>query len=171
MYHRVSGTKRIVTTALFASLIFLFTAYFLHIPVGSSGGYIHLGDSLIYIAASLMPFPDALFAAAIGAGLSDIITGSAAWAPATIVIKPLMALMFTASWTDIKKSRRNMASAVAAGLLGTALYFFYEWALYGLPAAVADMPMNLVQAGGSAAVYYAFAFICAKPVKDRMFRG
>ena len=157
-------------TALFAALIFLFTAYFLHIPVGSAGGYIHFGDAFIYMAASLLPFPDALFAAAAGGGLSDIITGSAAWAPATIVIKPLMALMFTSAYADIKKCRRNMAAAVPAGVLGAVLYFAYEWVLYGLPAAAADAPMNLIQAGGSAAIYYVFAFAAANPIKERIFR-
>jgi len=157
-------------TSLFAALIFLFTAYFLHIPVGSAGGYIHFGDAFIYIAASLLPFPDALFAAAIGAGFSDIITGSAAWAPATIIIKPLMALMFTSAYADIKKCRRNMAAAVPAGVLGAVLYFFYEWALYGLPASVADAPMNLIQICGSAVIYYVFAFTGANQIKERIFR-
>ena len=43
-------------TALFAAAIAVMTAYLLHIPI-PTGGYIHLGDALIYLAACLLPFP------------------------------------------------------------------------------------------------------------------
>ena len=48
--------KNLTFTALLAAMITVFTAYICHIPVGSNGGYIHFGDSLIYIAASLLPW-------------------------------------------------------------------------------------------------------------------
>ena len=61
---------RLVTAALFAAAIAVMTAYLLHIPL-PTGGYIHLGDALIYLAACLLPVPYAAAAAAIGAGLAD----------------------------------------------------------------------------------------------------
>ncbi|MFQ7856746.1 MAG: hypothetical protein ACLRIS_18100 [Flavonifractor plautii] len=42
--------------ALFAGAIAVTTAYLLHIPI-PTGGYIHLGDALIYLAACLLPAP------------------------------------------------------------------------------------------------------------------
>lgn len=59
---------RMTITALFAAAIAVMTAYLLHIPI--PGGYVHIGDSLIYLAASLLPLPYAVAAAAIGAGLA-----------------------------------------------------------------------------------------------------
>ena len=45
------------TTALFAALICITTAYIFHIPVGANGGYVHVGDALIYLAAAVLPAP------------------------------------------------------------------------------------------------------------------
>ncbi|MFY9379232.1 MAG: ECF transporter S component, partial [Acutalibacteraceae bacterium] len=52
----------IVTTALFAAIIAVTTAYIFHIPVGTNGGYIHIGDCFIYLAACFLPLPYAMLA-------------------------------------------------------------------------------------------------------------
>lgn len=80
-------------TALFAGAITVMTAYMLHIPI-PTGGYIHLGDALIYLAACLLPLPYAAAAAAIGAGLADLLTAPM-WVLPTLVIKALLASFFT----------------------------------------------------------------------------
>ena len=41
--------KRITATAVMAALTTLMTAYIFHIPVGVNGGYVHLGDTMIYL--------------------------------------------------------------------------------------------------------------------------
>lgn len=66
MRHDISSnrTRLLVTAALFAAVITLTTAYLLHIPVPT--GYVHLGDAFVYLAASLLPAPYAVAAAAIG---------------------------------------------------------------------------------------------------------
>ena len=76
-----SQVKKLTFTALMAAMITIFTAYICHIPVGQNGGYIHFGDSLIYIAACLLPWPYAMTAAAIGGGMADLLTAPI-WAPA-----------------------------------------------------------------------------------------
>ena len=40
--------KRITATAVMAALTTLMTAYIFHIPVGVNGGYVHLGDTMIW---------------------------------------------------------------------------------------------------------------------------
>lgn len=64
--------KYITLTGLMAAMIALMTAYICHIPTGTNGGYIHFGDSLIYIAATLLPTPYALAAAAIEIGRAHV---------------------------------------------------------------------------------------------------
>ena len=54
--------SRLTSTALFAALICVTTAYIFHIPFGVNGGYVHIGDSLIYLAAAFLPTPYAMFA-------------------------------------------------------------------------------------------------------------
>ena len=82
-------------TAVFAALITLMTAYVFHIPVPIAGGYIHLGDSLIYLSASLLPTPYAMAAGAIGGGLADLLTAPM-WTLPTVIIKALITLPFSA---------------------------------------------------------------------------
>ena len=87
--------KNLTLSAMFAAVIMLMILYLFHIPVGSSGGYVHFGDAFIYLAACFLPMPYACGAAAIGAGLADVLSGSAIWAIPTMMIKPLTALWFT----------------------------------------------------------------------------
>ena len=63
---RETRLRLLTLTGIFAALICLFTAYICHIPVGPNGGYLHFGDTFIYVAASLLPQPYALLAGAIG---------------------------------------------------------------------------------------------------------
>ena len=58
--------RLLTLTAMFAALIMLVTAYIMHIPTGFNNGYIHLGDTMIYIAAAMLPTPYAFVAAAMG---------------------------------------------------------------------------------------------------------
>ena len=90
---RLSKLRYLTVTGLMSTLIMIMTAYICHIPIGMNGGYIHFGDSLIYLAAVLLPRPYALAAAAIGSGLADILTAPM-WAPATIIIKMLLVFPF-----------------------------------------------------------------------------
>lgn len=94
--------KRITATAVMAALTTLMTAYIFHIPVGVNGGYVHLGDTMIYLAAAFLPLPYACAAGAIGGGLADLLTAPV-WAPATIIIKMLICLPFSSkeqSWSQ-----------------------------------------------------------------------
>ena len=86
------NTRLITLSAVFAAMTYALTA-FLHIPTAK--GYIHIGDAVIFIAASLLPKPYAMASAAIGASLSDALSGYWIWVPATFVIKALTALAFT----------------------------------------------------------------------------
>ena len=104
--------KNLTFTALLAAMITVFTAYICHIPVGSNGGYIHFGDSLIYIAASLLPWPYAMAAAAIGGGLADILTAPI-WAPATIIIKALISIPFTNKSSKIVTAGNVISTIIA----------------------------------------------------------
>ena len=55
---RTAGTvKRITATAVMAALTTLMTTYIFHIPVGVNGGYVHLGDTMIYLGAAIHPSP------------------------------------------------------------------------------------------------------------------
>ena len=111
--------RSMVTAALFAAAITVVTAYFLHIPL-PTGGYVHLGDTLIYLAACLLPRPYACFAASVGAGLADLLTAPV-WFLPTFIIKSLVVLQFTG-----KKERllcpRNILAVFTTAIVSPVLY-------------------------------------------------
>lgn len=142
-----------VAAALFAAVIFIVTAYILHIPTPATGGYIHLGDSVLYLAAAVLPTPFALAAGGIGEALSDVLTGSAAYALPTLVIKSAMALCFSAAQNKIF-TKRNIAGTVFAGIICVGGYYLTEAFFYrSFVSPLVEIPANLIQAGASAAAF------------------
>ncbi len=151
--NQLKSTRLTVITALFAALIFLVTAYVLHIPTPATGGYIHLGDAFLYLAASMLPAPFAIAAGGIGEALSDLLTGGAVYALPTLIIKSAMALCFTSAGKKIV-TKRNIAAAVLAGVICITGYYLTEAVLYhSFVSPLAEIPANLIQASASAAVY------------------
>lgn len=163
--------KNLTFTALLAAMITIFTAYICHIPVGSNGGYIHFGDSLIYIAACLLPWPYAMAAAAIGGGLADILTAPI-WAPATIIIKALISIPFTNKSSKIVTAG-NVISTIIAFVISATGYAIAEAVitqtniLVVLPVSV---PGSVIQSGGSAIIFIILGLILDKMgFKKRFF--
>ena len=146
---------QMVLTALFAAAITIMTAYMLHIPI-PTGGYIHLGDALIYLAACLLPAPFAAAAAAIGAGLADLLTAPV-WVLPTLMIKAVIVLFFTSKGERLL-CRRNIAAVVLAGLFSPAAYALAGCAMAGTMAAfVPQFWGTLVQGVGSGALFIVIA--------------
>ena len=156
--------KNLALTGLLAAMVFLTTAYILRIPI-VGGGYIHLGDTMVYLAAALLPTPYAMAAAAVGGGLADVLTGTAVWAPATVIVKSVMTVPFTA-----KKERflnlRNGVAPFFAGVIGATGYFVAELAIVMLSGgvwqtafggAVAALPFNCAQELVSGGAFVALA--------------
>lgn len=112
---------------LFMALVFVVTAY-LHIP--TNNGYIHVGDGIIYLAACLLPWPYAMVVGAGGAFLADCLTGFAVWAPGSVVIKALTALLFSNRGKKIV-SLRNSLALLPAAVLCAGGYYLYEALIYG----------------------------------------
>lgn len=117
-----------VLAGLMAAMVFFTTAYIMHIPIGVGSGYIHLGDVMVYLAAALLPTPYAVAAAAIGAGLADVLTGAAVWALPTVIIKSVMALAFTAKKPRLL-CRRNWFAPLIGGCVCVGGYFLAEIAI------------------------------------------
>lgn len=143
-------TRRLCQSAVFAALIFVFTAY-LHVP--SFNGYTHIGDGFLYLAASVLPMGYAAAAGAIGAGLADVFTGYSIWAPATLLIKAATACCFTAQAPTFL-CRRNFIALLPALALCAGGYYLYECAITGnFVAPLAGLPGYFIQVALSSLVY------------------
>ena len=155
MKNRSNSITLLAITGLFAAMVTLMTAFICHIPYGANGGYIHFGDALIYTAAVFLPQPYALAAAAIGAGLADLLTAPM-WAPATIIIKILITLPFTCK-SDKIVSKRNIVAPFIAMIITIVGYYIAEGILFGsFAAAVASIYGNVIQGIGSAVIFFVF---------------
>ncbi|MDE6767416.1 MAG: ECF transporter S component, partial [Eubacterium sp.] len=82
---------KMVITAMLTAMIFVFTR-FISVPVAA--GYVHFGDALVYLTASLLGGPWAFFAAAVGEALADLASGWVTYIPATLITKALIAFPF-----------------------------------------------------------------------------
>ena len=150
-------TRRLVLTSLFAALIFIAIS-FIHAP-NPLGGIIHFGDAFIFLAAVILPFPYALPAAAIGAGMANLFLGIPMWAPFTVVIKPLMTLCFSSRGNTIFATKRNLIAPFGAGLINLILYYIAAIILFGnWLAPLANIPGDLIQFAGSAALYFLISY-------------
>lgn len=144
-------TKKIVLTSLFAAIICITTM--IHIPTGINGGYVHVGDAFIYLAACILPLPYAMVAGAIGGGLSDLFSGAALWIVPTVIIKPILVLFFTRSNMKII-NKRNICAVFIAGITGSLLYMLAQGIIFGnFAAAFAFSLLGLVQPVGSGIVF------------------
>jgi uncharacterized membrane protein len=141
--------RKIVFTALMASLICVATMI-IKIPTPLHG-YINLGDAIVLLAAWTLGPVYGFAAAGIGSALADILSGYAVYAPATFVIKGLMALD---AWVVYRKTKKTHSmillcvSAILAELLMVGGYYLFEGILYGFIPSLANIPANLIQALG-----------------------
>lgn len=148
--------------AIFAALIFLATM--IHIGIGANGGYIHVGDTLVYLCAAFLPAPYAVSAAAIGGALADTASGAVLWVLPTVLIKAFTALCFTSEKTTVLCVRNYIACLIGA-VLCCGGYYIAEVIIYncGFIVPLASVPMNLIQSGASAVL-----FISVGVIFDRM---
>lgn len=145
--------KRLVLAALFTALTCVATMV-IQIPSPMSG-YMNLGDCMVLLSAWVLgPFMGAA-AGGIGSMLADVITGYAYYAPGTLVIKALMALVagliFRVQAGRCGRGTAALVARIMGGIVAEAVmvvgYFAYAAVILrnGL-GALAGVPGNAVQA-------------------------
>ena len=150
--------KYAAITAMFAALITVTTAY---IKIPAPLGYAHAGDSMIYLAASVLPGPLGFAAAAIGGGLADLLAGYPQWAIPTAIIKALNVLPFFLIKLALKNSPKldkiislpNLLMLIPTTIVTIGGYFVANALLYDTAAAIAEILPNLVQASVGAGIF------------------
>ncbi len=131
--------RALVLSALLAALICVVTMYF-QIPMPPKG-YFNLGDCFVLLGAFLLPAPFAACAGGIGSMLADLLLGYSIYAPATLAVKALMALVAASLFRLLRK--RSYLAALLGALSGEVVmaggYFLFELALYGTGTASANL--------------------------------
>ena len=157
----------LVLAAFFAAIITVFSAFLFHIPIkiGANTAYLHFGDAFMFFAASLLPTPYAVAAAGIGGGLADLLCGGAEWIPFTVIIKILVALIFTSKSKKIL-CKRNVLALFTALLITVGGYYLAEALIFGnWVSPVLSIVGNVVQISGSAVLYILLAVTAGPRLK------
>ena len=147
-------TKELSLNALFIALIVIATA-FIHVPSGLSNGYIHVGDSMIFLALMFLPSYKGVFVGGLGSMLSDLVAGYAYFAPLTFVVQLLMGLVF---FLIVKQEPHHFPSrliaCICAGtvmVIGYCIGEYFMYSSWGI--ALSAIVPNMIQVVGSTLIF------------------
>jgi len=140
-------TKKTVMTAMLASLICVATMV---IKIPFPLGYLNLGDGFVLLAGWMLSMPYCVLAAGIGSLLADILLGYVSYAPATFIIKSLMAAIAYGLFRKLNKKHGLIKASIISGLVSEVVmiagYYIYEGIfLYGFITSTANIVINAVQ--------------------------
>ena len=144
--------RKLVLAALLAALVCVATMV-VQIP-SPMQGYVNLGDCFVLLSGWLLGPWYGFAAGGIGSVLADLFLGYAHYAPGTLVIKGLVALLAALLY---EKLGRSPAARIASGVVGEIVmvlgYFGYASMLLGKGlAAAASIPGNIFQGAVGLAV-------------------
>ena len=159
-----SHVKTIAYSGVFTALVTAVTL--ISIPIPGTKGYINAGETLIFTTCFFFNPIVSLIVCGLGSGLADLALGYAFYFPFTLAIKGtegLLASLFIrlTVYPEFKKNNisplinkvvldvKTVFLLLTAYVIGTLImtggYFLTNYLLYGMPAAVAELPFDLLQ--------------------------
>ena len=139
--------KTMTIGAMCIALTYIATAFInVRLPIQANGGLIHLGNTVLFIAAVLYGKKIGALAGGVGMALFDVTSGWAMWAPFTLVIVALMGYVVGLVTEKSKKVGWTLLGVALALIIKVAGYYLAEVILYGnWVAPVTSIPGNIVQ--------------------------
>ena len=136
-------SKKAAGLAVGAALVAVATLL-IRVPITPTRGYINLGDTMVLLFAILLGPLLGGAAGGMGSALADIIGGYPHWAPWTFIIKGIEGAI---AGGLARRKGYFITIGTCIGALEMVLgYFLVETYLYGLGAALTELPGNLIQA-------------------------
>lgn len=164
-----TNVKNLVFASLLTALACVATMV-ITVP-SPTGGYMNLGDTVVLLSAYLLGPWWGAAAGGIGSMLADLFAGYAAYAPATLVIKGVMAALAGLLYRAL--GRRNWA-VLPCGILAETIMVLGYWGYDGIlmssfAGAAVGIPSNLMQAafGLAASAALTLALKGSKYVRDQ----
>jgi len=164
--------------ALFIALVAVATMI-IRVPIPQTNGYMNLGDSIVLLGGVFFGPVMGFMVGGLGSALADILGGYPQWALWTLIIKGVEASLAAILISILKLDRDNLKPIVIFGFIicffvatvwMVAGYYIAETIMYDQKAALAELPANLLQAGGSIvlAIFMLPLFHkIIKPIKDK----
>ena len=140
-------TQKIIIASLLAALCCVATMI-IKIP-SPFKGYLKLGDCVVLLSGWILSPVYGFLAAGVGSALADVFSGYITYAPATFVIKGIMALIAYGVFKFLKNKTRKNSARIISGVLAEIImvlgYFIFEGFLYGFIPSIVNIPVNAVQ--------------------------
>ena len=142
-----TNTKKLVMAALMAALACVATMI-IKIP-SPLKGYLNLGDCIVLVSGWMLSPTYGFLAAGLGSALADVFSGYVTYAPATFVIKGVMALVAFYGFKLLHNKLGDLPSRIVSGIVAEIVmilgYFVFEGFLYGFIPSAVNIPANGVQ--------------------------
>ena len=140
-------TQKIVMASLLAALCCVATMI-IKIP-SPLKGYLNLGDCVVLLSGWVLSPLYGFLAAGLGSVLADVFSGYVTYAPATFIIKGLMALVAYFGFKILQNKIGNLPSRIISGIVAELImvlgYFVFEGFLYGFIPSIVNIPANAIQ--------------------------
>lgn len=140
-------TQKIVMASLLAALCCVATMI-IKIP-SPLKGYLNLGDCVVLLSGWILSPLYGFLAAGLGSALADVFSGYVTYAPATFIIKGLMALIAYFGFKILQNKIGNLPSRIISGIVAEVImvlgYFVFEGFLYGFIPSIVNIPANAMQ--------------------------
>ncbi len=119
------------------------------IPLPMQLGYINIGDCIVLLCGWLLSPLYGFLAAAVGSALADLFAGFGVYAPATFLIKGLVALAAHFLFRHLRHKTSPLPAKIISGIPAELImiggYFVFEGVLMDFKAAWMNVPYNGVQ--------------------------
>jgi len=138
---------RLALLAILTALTTVLTMV-ISIPIPATQGYINLGDVGVFLSGLILgPFGG--IAGGVGSALADYALGYINYVPITFIVKGLQGTIsgiIFGVWKPFKRFEMRMLLALLVGSVVMVLgYFIAETVIYGVAAAVLEVPGNIFQ--------------------------
>lgn len=146
-----NNVKEIAVSGLLIAMVLIATMFInIRLPISINGGLIHFGNVILFTVSIVFGRKKGAIAGAFGMGLFDIVSGWAAWAPFTFVIRGVMGFLIgsiaNSKGKDGKSFVFNLLAIIVSGIWMIAGYYLTEVILYGnWLAPVTSIPGNIAQ--------------------------
>jgi len=142
--------RMLAIVAVMTAVVFVLTLV-IQIPTPAKG-YIHLGDTGVFFSAfAFGPWVGAI-AGGLGTGLADAAAGYPQWAIFSFLIHGLQGLVAGWFYRRWLTTWGLISAAVIGGAIVVAGYLFAGMILSGVAAALAEVPLNIIQVAAGAVV-------------------
>jgi len=170
---------QLALAGLMTALVLASTIMF-RIPMPFTNGYIHLGDTVIYLAVLALGKRRGALVSGTGSAMADLLSGYTHYVPWTFVIKALMALVMGFALERAEKQihsgsgRRfcpaEIAAMVVAGLTMTAGYYIAASIMRGdWVTPLFSVPGNILQFSAGTALAYVISGALSRTPARRYF--